>query len=416
VFSCTGEYGGGIYVHYGSPSFENVPVWNSRATEYGGGYFIVGSGHISILGDPMASITNGTIWWNHADNEGGGISIIEAALTLAGTRIYGNTAGQQGGGVYIENNSNFVELSFNDIAANSAHYGGGIHTYNATNLHIGGNLIWGNHTTIGDGGGVFLNASSGRFEFNNVHHNTASASGGGLYLYNSPMNLIAYANRIEANRANKGGGIAVSYHATPLIDANTIISNTSLTGGGLDIDDTDVFSITNNIIARNVVTGSNQGGGILINMASPYLKNNTIADNNGDGITYNGTPDLRIYNNIIAFNMGTGINWQDSPVITPTVAQINYNDVYNNSASEYSANVIHGINERYENPGFKAFGDINNFYHIFDFSLIKSSGNLSYSPKFDIDGQNRWLNGTVSIGADEIEFEVFLPVIMNLSP
>ena len=417
VYSCTARNGGGVFVKYGSPTFDNISVWNSRAAMRGGGIFIQGTGSITITGNPFAT-WNGTILLNHADWDGGGISISDARLFMSGMRLYRNTADWYGGGMNIENDPSLVQLIFNDISANTASDGGGIYATQANNLDISANFIGssnsltGGNTATNDGGGGYFHFAGGKFQTNWVYGNKAKNIGG-IYLIDSPTTLIVSRNRIEANH---GGGLGIELNATPLVDSNTIIFNTSQMGGGIYINDSSNFSITNNIIAGNIVTGSGAGGGIAFIESAPRLINNTIAVNTGDGIYFHATQGAEMINNIISLNSGHGIEWNDYPVTT-TLFTINYNDVYMNSGGNYTLNIIPGLYDLSVDPLFIGTGsDAFIYFHIQNNSPVKATGSLANAPKFDIDGQNRWLNGKVSMGADEIEFEVFLPVIMRLSP
>jgi hypothetical protein len=418
VYSCTARNGGGIFVGNSSPSFDNVPVWNSRAAQEGGGIYIQGTGSITITGNPFASWNNGTIWWNHAEWGGGGISIWDAKVFISGMRLYWNSTDQYGGGVKIESDPNLVRMLFNDISGNTADNGGGIQAAQADNLDISANFIGSSNFLIGGnsaknvGGGAYFNSASGKFQTNWVYGNVANHFGG-IFLINPSTTLLVSRNRIEANH---GSGLAIIYNATPLVDSNTIIANTAGIGGGIYIYDSDNFSITNNIIAGNIVTGSGLGGGIAFDESAPRLINNTIAANTGDGVYFHATQGAEMVNNIISLNSGHGIDWYELP-FTTTWYLINYNDVYLNSGGDYTPNITPGSYEVSLDPLFIGTGsDAFTYFHIQDNSPVKSTGSLANAPKYDIDGQNRWLNGKVSMGADEIEYEVFLPLTMRQNP
>jgi hypothetical protein len=274
------------------------------------------------------------------------------------------------------------------------------------------NALIGGNTSTNEGGGVYLSYTGGKFQTNWVYGNNAKFYGGGIDIVGSPTNLIVSGNRIEGNHGGGGGGLSVMLTATPLVDSNTIMANTSGIGGGMYLYQSGIFSITNNIIAGNIVTATGGGGGIAIIESSPRLINNTIAANTGDGVYFHATLGAQMVNNIISLNSGHGIDWYELP-FTTTWYLINYNDVYLNTGGDYTPNITPGSHEVSLNPLFIGTGsDAFTYFHIQNNSPVKSIGSLAYAPKYDIDGQNRWLNGKVSMGADEIEYEIFLPLIM----
>jgi hypothetical protein len=425
VYSCTAHDGGGVYINGSSPYFENVPAWNNQAYQRGGGFYITGGAEedeITIVGN-LFELTNGTILWNTAGWDGGGFYIWNVTTTLRGLKIYWNTADSfLGGGIHVSNDPNPVLIQFNDISGNTADYGGGIFTYDCGSLDINGNNISYNNASspAGLGGGIMFDYSSlGIFSFNLVHHNETirpGGGGGGIYLRSPNTNMIIFANRIDSNVAGFGGGILVAHQATPKINANSILTNTANVGGGIAILNTGVFSVTNNIIARNVVTGAGVGGGISINTAAPRIVNNTIVDNTGDGVIFYAPTGLQLYNNIIAWNSNDGIELDNIPPTTTIIYQMDYNDVYNNFGWNYKNIPSNGPHDMSIDPEFIGAGDAFEYYHLQLHSPVLSTGAGQFAPLRDIDGDIRLLNGMVSMGADEIEFPVFLPIILRNFP
>jgi predicted outer membrane repeat protein len=196
---------------------------------------------------------------------GGGIYAHEVNATLTDVAVTDNVAERDGGGIYVDRNSN---LALNNVSVleNRAlnRNGGGIYT-NATLTMIGGE-IRDNEASIGQGG-----------------------SGGGLYTsgVTSLTNVV-----IDGNQAVAGGGIYQGL-APDLKTHLTILSSTisnnhvSGTGGGIDNYFTDDEShaamlgylmLTDSTVAHNVAGGA--GGGIINeHRASAYLINDTISDN-----------------------------------------------------------------------------------------------------------------------------------------
>jgi parallel beta-helix repeat protein len=417
IYSCTGNNGGGVYVFGGSPTFNNVPVWNNLAA-YGGGFFI-GSGNVTLLGNPFEG-TNGTVLWNTSVYAGGGFFLGEATVTMIGLRIYGNHA-DEGGGLFIDQNSNKVALWLNDISANTSdHWGGGMRVWKATNLDFFGNFIGnkvpfvGGNWSSGDGAGISFLQSAG-IVHNNWFLGNISANGYGgaaSFCYASPNLILSY-NWFEGNSANyrDGGALSLYAGADPQIDANTIVSNTASLGGGMDISEAGAVIITNNIIARNHSTNiSPEVGGIHIYKSPVQIINNTIASNEGDGVWFDDSNYITIFNNILYHNsyhslqgdVGSGTDFYS----------IDYNDYFANTFNAYSG-VPAGGHDLQIDPLLNLSGEVFNYYHLQLSSPVKSTGYPGYAPNHDIDNQSRPSGGIVSIGADQVIFPVYLPLVVR---
>jgi parallel beta-helix repeat protein len=152
--------------------------------------------------------------------------------TIKGNTITGNTADDDGGGIYCYSSSLIIDG--NTITGNTASDGGGIYCYYYSSPTIGGNTITGN--TADDGGGIYCYYySSPTIEGNTISGNTADGNGGGIYCDNFSSPTID-GNTITGNTAVywAGGGIYCDYYSSPTIGGNTITGNTAdLRGGGI---------------------------------------------------------------------------------------------------------------------------------------------------------------------------------------
>lgn len=411
----TGYYGGGVYISGGSSTLNNVSVWNNRAL-YGGGFYLQNNAVVTMTGDFVG--TNGSVMFNSATNDGGGIFMTGVTATLTGMRIYTNTAQTGGGGgVYIYQTPNQISLALNDISGNLAHTGGGIYAYGSSNLQFWLNsignrlfLVGGNHST-NDGGGAFLSQSSGLIQSNWFIDNRADGGSGGAMdiFYTSTVPLVQ-GNWFEGNSSySNGGALYIDLGASPTINANTIVTNTSCLGGAMYFYQSGVVTVTNNVIARNVSTCPGLYGGIQIDQQSPArIINNTIADNTGDGVWLNASPGAIVVNNIIYHNTTNGIERYYAD--TTTYAS-DYNDVYLNGTN-YN-NVSTGTHDLQLNPSFVGSGpNLTAFYHLQATSPVSKTGSLSYAPPYDIDGEARIV--CASMGADQLNCvtkRLFLPLI-----
>jgi len=159
----------------------------------------------------------------------GGVLIVGASPQILDNIITQNFSGLQGGGVRIQ--------------------GGG--------PVIRGNRIRGNWAS--SGGGIYVGAGTSAIIDRNVLEGNAAAEGAAIAKYGSG-NLVIFGNTIYANNADgiKGGAILTSQQPGEqshfLIDHNSIVGNSSASGGGAGIvcEYPNGGEITNNIIAFNL--------------------------------------------------------------------------------------------------------------------------------------------------------------------
>ncbi len=202
--------------------------------------------------------------------------------------------------------------------------------------------------------------------------------GGGIYSYNSIVNI--YDNIITRNENQSGYGAGIyCYESKPHIFRNQIMQNRNLDGHGAGIycynSDPD--------IEQNIISGNRSGGGgsaihllepkqariignlicnnsgvsaILLYHHGPDIQyqiaNNTVSQNQGDAIRYfGGSWDFE--SNIVSENRGYGIFTLEGSV------QLAYNDVWGNVYGKDTVNYF-GLAE----------------------NIIKTNGNISQDPCF----------------------------------
>lgn len=212
--------------------------------------------------------------------------------------LYPTTVDAQGLGRVIQVTGNisptidgFIITGGNaDTEALDAGRGGGIYSKFATPI-IQNNVITDNIgstsiDTLGYGGGLYLvyASASALISNNQILSNTASTGnygyGGGLCLYSSDATLIG--NAINNNAASTaasgyGGGLALMVSEAAL-DGNRIINNmASSYGGGLFVNGSAPFTLTNNIIAQNEV--DYQGGGIYVYGSNDFPASGAFINN-----------------------------------------------------------------------------------------------------------------------------------------
>ncbi len=209
-------------------------ILGNSAAHYGGGVcnvskFTMNGGTIS--GNAVTSTGN--------TSQGGGVCNLnsDAYFTMTGGTIGGSGASdansaKYGGGVL---SSGSFEINGN-IIGNSADFGGGIYN-SASSKHsnISGGSIEGN-TASNNGGGIYS-----LFELTiknaSIIGNTVTSGGyygGGIFqgskLYLEDVSIIG--NRIPNSATNQGGGVYVSTGATTVVKGNTVIKN-NINGGNV---------------------------------------------------------------------------------------------------------------------------------------------------------------------------------------
>jgi hypothetical protein len=204
-------------------------------------------------------MTGGEISNNNAganNGDGGGLYLSDtSAATISGGYIYGNQAGKDGGGVYV-NGGNFA-MTGGVINNNTAGSGGGGGVYLkdlSSDATISGVYIYGNQAGA-NGGGIFFSDSavSKTLTLQNVY----------IGVNENDQRSAATANKANGNGTNTGlgGGIFVRM-GTVNMQSGYIIGNTGYHGGGvaLGMQGTSdaVFNMTGGYICLN--TGDDCGG------------------------------------------------------------------------------------------------------------------------------------------------------------
>lgn len=223
-----------------------------------------------------ATIRNSAIFGNAADDAGGGVAVDFATLTIENSQIFGNTS-RDGGGVYASDSQTVILDS--EISGNFGDFGGGIHatgfgdTFNS--LAIVNTAIEGNSAN-NDGGGLYIDSFLVDAALTNVTvaDNAAGTFGGGIALFEAAIDATNLT--VADNRATVGGGIYIDRN-----EGNTTLSQATITGnfaedvgGGLYAANADGDPLLNNsIVTANAafnldiaddISGNVQFGGNFI--------------------------------------------------------------------------------------------------------------------------------------------------------
>jgi hypothetical protein len=319
--------GGGIRDNgNASLTLNNVILTKNTASADGGG--VVFENTVSV---PWTfTVNNSVISNNHAGDAGGGIDADGSGKIFinAGTTITGNTAVNQGAGIWLD----AIQVGT---------------VFQTADLTVTGAVVSNNTAQTGLGGGIG-NAGNGTVTIvdSTVEHNFSGATGGGFGDENAQGTLVVQNSLFRGNSAvGDGGGIATGGPTTTITNTeitgnstaasgggvfangvtltvldSTVSDNTAaLSGGGIELQTTGAgaagSTVTDTTVAGNSAvnnTNAQFGGGI--DAASPFsgslsLLNDTITDNfavtAGGGVNFSGATgsSLTVQNTIIARNV-----------------------------------------------------------------------------------------------------------------
>ena len=254
---------------------------------------------------------------DNAASQNGGAIWSSGNLTLVDTTISGNTAGQNGGGVYAFEFGSFTmqgsTVSGNQCSGSSGRNGAGggiwMDTGAGCNAILQGSTISGN--SAGAGGGLYLfSGGTTTIEDCTVAGNTAVNYGGGIRTWGvAAGETIIQGSTISGNSAERGGGLWLDTEfpsnptATTICQDDTVTGNTAKGyGGGIYADNVyGSTTIQNCTITQNTANTSRKalhscGGGLYddgrTNTSNPLIVISTIIAQNTDDGAASPAPDF----------------------------------------------------------------------------------------------------------------------------
>jgi hypothetical protein len=190
--------------------------------------------------------------------DGGALYSHTSPLIILNSVIENCGSNANGGAFFIQHNTpQSYKIINNLFKKDYAPVGGGgailISNGNQTAL-ISGNTFF--LCKAGDGGGMYCPAGNPNILSNKFINNTASNSGGALYI-SSACNAYLKNNLMTNNTASTGAGGAfiIASNSNPFIVNNTICNNYANTGGGA----TNMATNCDPVFKNNIIYGNNAG-------------------------------------------------------------------------------------------------------------------------------------------------------------
>ncbi len=298
----------------------------------------------------------------------GGAIFNQGVLSLLNSKVVGNTASFQGGGVY----SSVGDVTFTNsaVSGNTAPEGGGV-------LNVFGVVTYINSTISG---------------------NTAQITGGGIYNF---QGQATFSNSVvSGNTAVHGAGVENSGQAT--FNNTTISGNTaSLDGAGLK--NLGQATFTNTTISGN--TAINGLGGGVANFGGLITFTNTIVAKNfdngqGPDIFHSSGTITDEGHNLISDTTSVGSFFTISSLLGSTTTPINPLFIMDVPPTGISASIGGDLRLQSTSPAINVGNTASLPTDIFD---LDGDGDVSEPHPIDLSGSPRVVECTVDIGAYEYQ-------------
>lgn len=246
IFTNTSSSDGGGLTNLGQVNSGNTRFIANTATVQGGG--IGNSGTITFTDDSRIL--------NNSAAYGGGIRNF-GVITMT-TGAIGNNIAANGGGIH--NNNGTIALDFVTVSSNQAigtggnGYGGGIYNYGVLSI-VDGSRIYSNTAGV-EGGGIYHTSAGSVLDMSDsdIVSNTAQSSGGGLFNNLNTRAVLTNVN-ISSNTTHYAGGGIYSNGQLAMSDDSLMTNTTDNFGAGLYNEISGTAILTNVNFISHVVTG-----------------------------------------------------------------------------------------------------------------------------------------------------------------
>ena len=249
---------------------------------------------------------NNTFILNHAELDGGAIDWNSAGGNITGSKFYDNTAGRNGGAVYVGAVGATAYITDGLFIGNNATGNGGAVDWAASNGHILRSTFENNHAG-NDGGAVLVggDAQEGSI-INSTFKNNIAGRDGGAVDWNAAGGNITNSEFTENAAGRDGGAIYVGAEGatTYIVDSTFVGNNATQDGGAVNWESSNGHVVTStfdyNNAGRNggaLFVGGSSSNGTVVNSTFNY----NHAGENGGAIDWNSTVG-KLSNSNFTFN------------------------------------------------------------------------------------------------------------------
>ena len=250
--SGSGHLGAGLYLAGATQaSLVNSLVGGNQiqattGSTYGGGIYLVGSSTLSLTNSRVEDNTAPS----RTDGRGGGLYAYDSTVTLEESEVLSNNAGVHGGGIYCSNCD--LEISSgSSVSHNTAidGHGGGIYSTNSPAIHISRTEIQDN-TAGNDGGAIYVINSSIEIDQSIINDNLSIRSGA---IYQHDANSVSQVRNsmITNNTSSEGYGAGIHVNAGTFTLTHVTLAD-NLIGAGFWASASSISQVSNSIAWGNV--------------------------------------------------------------------------------------------------------------------------------------------------------------------
>jgi predicted outer membrane repeat protein len=271
--------GGAGIAASGTLTVSDSTFTGNHAYNLGGGIYSSGT-----------AIITGSTFDGNSGLLGGGIENAKGTMTITDSTISNNSTFADGGG--IDNYNGTVSLTGSTISKNSAYSAGGIMNFEFGSVTIIDSSINGNSATRTDGGGI-VNDGTMTVIDSTISGNSASDDyGGAIYLhrFSTVPTVTIVGSIVSGNTAVSGGAIYNDYGGAVTIMDSTLSANSASngSGGGIVNYPSGVLTVLDSTLSGNSANGSFSGGGGIFNLGTATVNRSTLKDNAVKGASTTG--------------------------------------------------------------------------------------------------------------------------------
>jgi predicted outer membrane repeat protein len=275
-----------FYISSGTIVISNVTIQNGSA-DWGAAIYIDNASVVLTLDSCVFSgnHSNGTY------TDGGAIFALPTGdLTINNSVFSGNSAGDEGGAIWYDDANGKLTISHSTFVDNTASTGdGGAIEYNPPNT-VGTRLFsitdstFSNNSAGGEGGAVYICCANNTITISGstFSGNTAGADGGGLYNCCGASGGDL-ASTVSITNSTFSGNTATSYYGGGITAEGPVVlnyvtmnGNGAPAGGGIYTDEAGFSTLSNTIVA-NSTPGGNCGGSPVTSLGHNLSSDNTCS-------------------------------------------------------------------------------------------------------------------------------------------